>query len=122
MPKRTHVEIDSDHIEYYFNLISNATAALNYSSDHFKNLTKDLAAIKRRVLSDLSFEEKNRDATDIKLSEAVRIFGLSYVGGGIEFRRKHQWHIEKDVGEEEFPTTPCIGEKTLILLNHIKLD
>ena len=44
------------------------------------------------------------------MSEAIETFGLKYEESPNEFRQNHEWDIEKEVGKEEFPTTPCIGE------------
>ena len=106
MPKRTHAEIESDKIDLYFDLIFNASSAMDYSSDFNKTLT----AVKKRVLSDLSFKEETKAAMDFTLSEAICTFGLKYVESLGEFAQNHEWDIEKDVGKEEFPTTPCISE------------
>ena len=112
MPKRTRAEIELDNIESFFDLIFNASSAMDNSSD--------LTAIKKKVLSDLSFKEKTKAATDFTLSEAVHMFGLKYVESPNEFQQNHEWNIERDMGKEEFPTTPCIGK--IILLNHIIRD
>jgi hypothetical protein len=122
MPKRT-AEIDSDEIDSLFDMILNASSAVDYHSDFKEYLT----ALKTRVLSHLSFKEETRAATDFTLSEAIYTFGLKYVESFYEYMENHEWDIEKDVGMEEFPTTPCIGEtfmpSSMILLNHsIKRD
>ena len=102
MPKRTRAEIDSDEIDSVFDLILNA---VDYSPG--------LTAIKKRLLSDISFKKKTIAATDFTMFQAIETFGLKYVENLDEFSRNHEWDIEKDVGKEEFQTTPCIGE-TLI--------
>ena len=78
--------------------------------DYSSGLNESLTAIKKRVLSDLSFKEKTKAVTDFTLSEAIRTLGLKYVESLGEFEQNHEWDIEKDVGKEEFPTTPCISE------------
>ena len=103
MPKRTRAEIDSDEIDSVFDLILNA---VDYSPDPKEYLT----AIKKRLLSDISFKKKTIAATDFTMFEAIETFGLKYVETLDEFSRNHEWDIEKDVGKEEFQTTPCISE------------
>ena len=118
MPKRTHAEMDSDNIESYFDLIFNTSNDMNCSSDFNKSLT----AIKKRVLSDLSFKEETQAATDFTLDEAIRTFRLKYVEFPCEFVQNHKWDIEKDMGKEEFSTTSYIGETLTLMpscLNHI---
>jgi hypothetical protein len=109
MPKRTRAEIDSDNINSVFDLFLNASSSVDYSSDPNKFLT----AIKKRVLSDLLFKEETKAATDFTMSEAIHTFGLKYVEFPSEFEPDHEWDIEKDMGKEEFPTTPFFS-KTLM--------
>ena len=68
-------------------------------------------SVEEQILSDLSeAKEKSKAATDFTLPEAIETFGLKYVQTLDKYQRDHAWDIEKDVGEVEFPITPCIGE------------
>ena len=111
MPKQTPAELDSDDIDWVYDLFLNASREMVYSPD--STISERLAALKERVLSDLSFREETnlKAATDFTLSEAIKTFGLKYVESLVEFRRNHSWDIEKDMGREEFQTTPGFGEK-----------
>ena len=108
MPKRSRAERDSEALDSIFDLISNASRVVEYSPDP-KNY---LAALKTRVLSDLSSKgkEKNKAATDFTLDETIDMFGLKFEQSPNVFSQKHRWDIEKETGMKEFPTTPCIGE------------
>ena len=66
-----------------------------------------LTTVKERLLSDLSLKEITQAATVFTLPEAIETFGLKYERSPNEFIQKHHWDIEKDMGKEEFPTTPC---------------
>ena len=104
MPKRTHAEINSDNIHSFFDLILSVSSEMDCSPDFIESL----GSVKKRNLSNLLFKEKNQAATEFTLAEAVNEFGLKYEDDPREFR--HAWDIEKDMGKEEFPTTPYISE------------
>ena len=115
MPKRTRAEKDSDNIDSIFDLILNASIGVDISAASESEKKDFLSTIKRRLLSDSpdSSKEQSKPATDFTLSEAIETFGLKYMRYMHNFERstrKHAWDIEKEIGEEEFPTTPCIGE------------
>jgi hypothetical protein len=101
MPKkRTHAEIESGDIDSCFDLIFNASNAMDYG------FNQSLTAIKEQILFDLSLKEETIATTDFTVPEAIHTFGLKYE----ESDKNYRWDIEMDVGKEEFPTTPCIGE------------
>jgi hypothetical protein len=111
MPKRNRAEIDSDKIDSFFDLILNASGGVDISSANDSEKKIFLNTIKEQILSDLSeAKEKSKAATDFTLSEAIETFGLKYVQTLDKYQQDHTWDIEKDVGEVEFPITPCIGE------------
>lgn len=107
MPKRSRGERDSEVLNSLFDLISNASTVVEYSPDP-KNY---LAALKTRVLSDLSSKgkEKTKAATDFTLDETIDMFGLKFEQSPNEFSQKHRWDVEKETGMKEFLTTPCIA-------------
>ena len=117
MPKRSRADADSEVVNSIFDSIFTASSAVEFSDPN-----QYLTALKARVLSDLSFKgnEKTKAATEFTLSEAINTFGLKFEESLPEFRRKHLWDIENEVGMKEFPTTPCIGET--LALSHIKRD
>ena len=112
MPKRTRVEKESDNNNSFFDLILNASRSVDIFSDGDSEKKEKLTAIKKRLISDLSnsSKEQSKATTDFTLREAIETFGLKFVRTLGKFERNHEWDIEEDVGEEEFPTTPCISE------------
>ena len=56
MPKQTPAELDSDDIDWVYDLFLNASREMVYSPD--STISERLAALKERVLSDLSFREE----------------------------------------------------------------
>ena len=102
MPKRTRAEIEA-----VFDSIFSVSSAVDFGTDP----NKYLIALKTRVLSELSKgKEKTTAAKDFTLYEAIETFGLKFEESPTEFIQNHHWDIENEVGMEEFPTTPCIGE------------
>ena len=105
MPKRTRVEMDIDNVDSMFNLLLNTCSAVDKFSD--PQSFSFLAALKKQVLSDLSTKEVTKAATNFTLEGAIEMFGLKDDGTPSQ---PHYWRIEEEVGEKEFPLTPCIGE------------
>jgi hypothetical protein len=47
---------------------------------------------------------------EFTLSEAAKTFKLKFEKILTEYKRKHFWDIQKEMGVKEFLTMPCISE------------